>query len=324
MIVHIHFHSHKTGVTRSVENIIPVLNKFSETLVFGYGIDAPKVSLSHLLELIYSDDNLVIHAHRNNEIIFALLLRLLGGKFKLIFTRHAESKPSGFTLWLMKKADRVVSLSSSMSKNLPCHNTVIQHGVNTEIFSIRERIKLDGITQNNLISVIGRIRPAKGQLVVMKALIRPLKNNPDWGLLLIGKIDDRKYSDEIISSARENGISSQVHFMPESSEIINYYRASTIVVIASVSEGFSLVCLEAMACGLTTIATESVGIHSEVIIHGVNGFLFPRNDHESLSRILADVMSGKIIVDREKIRQTIVEEWSVEKNVRELLKLYGK
>jgi mannosyltransferase len=323
MIVHIHFHSHKTGVTRSVENIIPILNKFSEVLVFGYGIDAPKISLSHLLRLIYSDDNLVIHAHRNNEIIFALLLRTLGGKFKLVFTRHAESKPSHFTEWLMKKADHLVSLSSSMSKNLPCQNTIIRHGVNTEIFNIHKKINIEGIQQKNLISVIGRLRPAKGQLVVMKALIQPLKNNPDWGLLLIGKIDDKEYSDEIISIVGENGISSQVHFMPESDEIINYYRASTIIVIASVSEGFSLVCLEAMACGLITIATESVGIHSEVISHEENGFLFPINDDECLSRIITSVMSKKVSLNPEKIRQTIVDKWSVEKNVRELLKLYG-
>jgi len=322
MVIHIHFHSHKTGVTRSVENIIPVLNKFSEALVFGYGIDAPKISLLRFLRLVYSGKKLVVHAHRNNEIIFALFLRLLGGKFKLIFTRHSETKPAGFTVWLMKKADHVVSLSSSMAKSLPLKSTVIRHGVNTEIFDIREKISIGGIPQKKLITVIGRIRPAKGQLVVMKALAEPLKENSDWGLMLIGKIDDKKYSDEIISVAGDNGIFSQVHFVPESNEIINYYRASSIVVIASISEGFSLVCLEAMACGLITIATESVGIHSEVITNGGNGFLFPVNDHESLSRILSGLMSGKVSIDKEKIRHTIVEEWSVEKNVRELLKLY--
>lgn len=322
MVIHIHFHSHKTGVTRSIENIIPVMNKFSEALVFGYGIDAEKISLPQFLKLAYSGNKLVVHTHRNNEIIFALLLRLLGGKFKLIFTRHSESKPSDFTLWLMKKADHVISLSSSMAKNLPLQSTVIRHGVNTEIFNIMEKGIIAGIPQEKLITVIGRIRPAKGQLIVMKALGEPLKKNSDWGLLLIGKIDDKEYSDEIISAARDNGIYSQVHFIPETDEIINYYRASSIIVIASFSEGFSLVCLEAMACGLITIATESVGIHSEVITNGVNGFLFPVNDHESLGRILADVMSGKIIIDKGKIRQAIVEEWSVEKNVRELLKLY--
>ena len=78
--------------------------------------------------------------------------------------------------------------------------------------------------------------------------------------------------------ALKNGISEQVHLIPETSRIEDYYRASTVVAIASVSEGFSLVCLEAMACGLTTIATDSVGIHSEVIKHGETGFLFPVSD----------------------------------------------
>ena len=323
MVVHIHFHSHKTGVTRSVENIIPVLNRYTGARVFGYGFDAPRISLLQLIKLIYSPDNTIIHAHRNNEIIFALLMRMLGGKFRLVFTCHAESRPSGFTYWLMRKADNVVSLSTSMSKALNCRSTLIPHGVNTDLFNIHEKTTLAGIGQHKLISVIGRIRAAKGQLLVMKALTGLLGNHPEWGVAFIGKIDEREYADKILTMAAERGISSQLHFLPETDDILSYYRATDAVVIASVSEGFSLVCLEAMACGLLTIATESVGIHSVVIRHGENGFLFPVNDHESLGRILSGIISGKIIIDKGKIRQTIVEGWSVEKNVQELLKLYG-
>jgi mannosyltransferase len=322
MIIHIHFHLRATGVTRSIENIFPFLNKYSEARVFGYGINAPKITLFLLLRQVYSDKNTVIHTHRNNEIIFALFLRFLRGKFKLVFTRHADSKPSKFTCFLMKKADHVVSLNSSMAKSLPLKNTIIRHGVNTEIFNIQEKIKIDNIPQEKLIAAIGRIRPSKGQLVLLKALILSLKNNPGWGLMLIGKTDDKEYAGKISSLAHENGISQQVHFIPESSRIEDYYRASTVVAIASVSEGFSLVCLEAMACGLTTIATESVGIHSEVIKHGETGFLFPVDDNVSLSFIFTDIISGKIVLDPLKIRQTILDNWSVEKNVRELLKLY--
>jgi mannosyltransferase len=322
MIIHIHFHRRTTGVTRSIENIFPVLNKYSEALVFGYGIEAPKIGLFSLLHLVYSDTKTVIHTHRNNEIIFALLLRFLGGKFKLVFTRHSESKPSNFTCFLMKKADNLVSLNSAMSKSLPVKNTLIRHGVNTEIFKIQDKIKIVNIKQENLIITIGRVRPAKGQLVVLEALIALLKNKPDWGLLLIGKTDNKKYADKILSRAMENSISQQVHFIPESNKIIDYYRASSIVVIASVSEGFSLVCLEAMACGLVTIATDLVGIHSDVIKHGENGFLFPINDAGSLGRVISDIMSGKVYLDPEKIRKTILDNWSVEKSAQELLKLY--
>lgn len=322
MIIHFHFHLRATGVTRSIENIFPFLNRFSEALVFGYGINAPKINLFSLFRLVYSNNKLVIHAHRNNEIIFALLLRLLGGKFKLVFTRHAESKPSDFTCFLMKKADHLVSLNSAMSKSTPFKNTIIRHGVNTEVFKIQEKKKIVSIPQENLITVIGRLRPAKGQLVVLEALISALKYNPNWGLMLIGKTDKKEYVNEILSMAAENGISSQVHLIRETNEIIDYYRASTVVVIASLSEGFSLVCLEAMSCGLITIATESVGIHSEVIRHGENGFLFPKNDHEFLNRIISDIMSRKVSLDPVRIRQTILDNWSVEKSVSELLKVY--
>ena len=323
MIIHIHFHLRATGVTKSIENIIPYLCRYSETFVFGYGINAPKISFSRLLRQVYSNENPVVHTHRNNEIIFAILLRLLGGKFKLIFTRHADTYPSSFTLRLMKKADHLVSLNSGMSESLPFKNTLIRHGVNTEAFKIQEKKKVDKIPQDNLITVIGRLRPSKGQLVVLKALISLLRNNPGWGLLLVGKTDKKDYEDEIKSVASENNLSAQVHIIPETKRITDYYMASTIVVIASLSEGFSLVCLESMSCGLITIATEAVGIHSEVINHGENGFLFPKNNHESLGRIISDLMSKKVFLDPLKIRQTIVDNWSVEKQVMELLRLYG-
>jgi mannosyltransferase len=322
MIIHIHFHRRATGVTRSIENIFQFLNKYSEALVFGYGIKASKISFISLLRQVFSGKKTVIHAHRNNEIIFALFLRFMGGKFKLVFTRHAESNPSAFTCFLMKKADNLVSLSSAMSKNLPVKNTIIRHGVNTEIFKIQDKIKIENIRQENLVISIGRIRPAKGQLIVLEALTELLKNNHDWGLLFIGKTDNKEYADKILSMATDNGISGQVYFRPESNNIIDYYRASSIVVIASVSEGFSLVCLEAMACGLITVATACVGIHSEVIKHGENGFLFPKNDIDSLARIISDISSGKVTMDREKIRKAILDNWSMEKSVLELLKLY--
>jgi mannosyltransferase len=323
MIVHIHFHSHPTGVTKSVENIMPVLNRYTKAAVFGYGIKAPKISLFNLLRLIWSGKETVIHAHRNNEMIFALHLRRFGGRFKLVFTRHSETRPSGFTCYLMRKADHVVSLSAAMSEILPVKSTIIPHGINTDIFRIKGRIALQGVPQEKLACVAGRIRYTKGQLVVMKALAPVLKDNPTWGLMMIGKIDEKKYAEEILSTATQYGVERQVHFIPETDEIVKFFHASNIVIIASLSEGFSLVCLEAMSCGLITIATDKVGIHPDVIDNGRNGFLFPVNDHESLRSIFTDIVSGKVQLEPERIRQRIVDKWSVERNVRELLKLYG-
>lgn len=323
MIIHIHFHSHKTGVTRSVETIIPVMNRYAEAQVFGYGIDCPKIGFRGLLLSVFSGGGTIIHAHRNNEILFALLLRLLGAKFRLVFTRHSDTTPSGFTIWLMNKADSVISLNPGMAGSLPCINIMIPHGVDTELFTPGEKTGIRGIEQANLVTVVGRIRPSKGQLVAMKAISGLLEANREWGLMLVGKVDNPAYENEIRDVARKYKVENQVHFIPETNEIVKFYRESSVVIIPSESEGFSLVCLEAMACGLVTIATETAGIHSSVIRHGKNGFLFPVNDDAALNSILGDVISGRTKPDPGEIRRTIVENWSADNNVRELLKVYS-
>lgn len=322
MIIHLHFHRRATGVTRSVESILPFLNRHVEARAFGYGIRAPKTRLNALLKVIRSGERVVIHAHRNNELIFALLLRMMGGRFLLVFTRHSDTMPSKFTCFLMKGADRLISLNPAMSESLPLKNFLVRHGVNTEIFNIGEKKRLAGIPQKMLISVIGRIRPEKGQITVVKASLPLLRENPEWGLLLIGKTDRVEYLSKILSIASENGISGQVHVIPENNDILSYYHASSVIVIASLSEGFSLVCLEAMACGLITIATAGVGIHSEVISHGENGFLFPADDADTLCEILSLVIGNKINLDPEKIRQVVIDDWSTNKSASELLMAY--
>jgi len=323
LVIHFHFHSRVTGVTKSIESIFPVILKHTDARVFGYGINLPRIGLLSLLKMVYSAENHIVHTHRNNEILFALLLRMLGAKFRLVFTRHAESTPSGFTIYLMRKADVLVSLTRTMSASLPIKNIIVRHGVDTEFFNIGEKKNIDGIPQTNLITVIGRVRPAKGQLLVMKALAPLLRKYSDWGLIIIGKIDKREYSDEILSVARLEDVVSQVHFIAETGCIADYYHASTVVVIASSSEGFSLVCLEAPACGIITVATEGVGVHSEVLTHGKNGFLFPPGDEEALRGIIEGIIDKELVISQSVIRQNITDNWNLEKTVQALLKVYG-
>lgn len=323
LIIHLHFHTRTTGITKSIESIFPLLIKHSDAKIFGFGINLPGINLFSFLRLVFNNEKIVVHAHRNNEIIFALLLRSLGGNFKLFFTRHAESSPSGLSLYLMKKADVLLSLTGSMSQHLPVKNTIVRHGIDTDTFNIGVKKKINGISQENLISVIGRIRPPKGQLVVLKSLAPLLKLNPDWGLMMIGKIDNSKYAREIKSIALKNRISDQVHLIPETREILDYYHASDVVIINSCSEGFSLVCLEALSCGLITVATESAGAHSEIITHGKNGFLFPCGDQESLRNIMSGIINKSIHLDPQEIRQSVLDNWSIEQSALNLLKIYG-
>src|SRR5688572_2922469 len=128
-LIHFHFHGRRTGVTRSVENIMPGLQTKFHAVIFGYGIDGSKVNLTQLLKIVFGKTSCIIHAHRNNEMMFALLLRWLGGKFRLVATRHSETKPTALTIWLLKRADAVVALIPTL--NLPMPTVVIGHGIDT-------------------------------------------------------------------------------------------------------------------------------------------------------------------------------------------------
>jgi glycosyltransferase involved in cell wall biosynthesis len=64
-----------------------------------------------------------------------------------------------------------------------------------------------------------------------------------------------------------------------------YYNAANVLVFPSLIEGFGMVLLEAMACGIPVIATSNVG-GTDVITDGVEGFIIPVRDVEALKEKL--------------------------------------
>lgn len=324
VLIHFHFHNRKTGVTRSIESITPSLQKKFTFYIFGYGIAGPKIGLGSLLKLVLSRNYFVLHAHRNNEMFFALLLRIVGGRFKLVATRHAESQPSSLTLFLLKRADEVIALTHSMAQQLPMKSSVIGHGVDTSIFVPAPSRGLKGIPQKNIISVIGRVRKAKGQHIFLDAIAPILKRNPEWAALIIGRIDKPTFLEELKQVVKTHSAETQVYFFDETREIIPVYQGSTVVVVPSFTEGFSLVCLEAMACGCMVVATENVGIHSELIRHGETGYLFPAGDAQKLRSVLEEIIASQSNQMAEETRKTAVTYWDIEVESSKLAQLYLK
>jgi glycosyltransferase involved in cell wall biosynthesis len=63
------------------------------------------------------------------------------------------------------------------------------------------------------------------------------------------------------------------------------YRAADVFVLPSVEDGFGLVVLEAMACGLPVITTSNCGA-ADIIEDGVDGFVIPARDVDALGERL--------------------------------------
>lgn len=321
ILIHTHFHKRRTGITRSIENVLPYFSNF-KTYVFGYNISGNKISYSQVKKLVFSSKKVVVHCHRNNEILRFLWLRILGGKFKLIITRHAESKPSKFSLFLFKKADALVTLTLKVSLKINIKNTLIPHGVDTNLFIPKQSSSINKVLQEHIILCAGRVRKAKGQHILVKAAIPVLKKHKNYAVVIVGKTDDKNYVAELHSLLKEHNLENQVYFINETSKIITFYQASKLVVVPSFSEGFSLVCAESMSCGCTTIATKDVGIHSNIIQHKENGYLFEAGNITELSNYLFQIIDEKLPFTGEKARETILQNWSAQKEASELSKIY--
>jgi glycosyltransferase involved in cell wall biosynthesis len=263
----------------------------------------------------------VVHCHRNNEIIRMLFFRFLGAKFTLIATRHAETVPSGLTLKLLKKADTVVTLIKSMSEKLGIENTIVGHGIAIDIFKPKENSTLKNIRQEHIILCAGRVRKAKGHLVLLEAA-EVLKEHKNWALVIVGKVDTSDFLAELKTISKKHSIENQVYFVDETPDIISYYQASKIAIVPSYSEGFSLVTAEAMACGCSVIATKNVGVHSALITHSKNGYLFEAGNSIELKSLIEKSITSEIPLLGTQARNEILENWSAKKEAANLMAIY--
>jgi len=321
VLIHTHFHRRKTGITRSIENVLPFFDDDFETYVYGSNIDGNKITKSKLKSILFSDVKTVVHCHRNNEIMHMLYYRFLGAKFRLIATRHAESTPSAVTKFLLKKADEVITLVKSMSTNLGIENILVGHGVRVEEFVPNSEKKIENISQKNVILNAGRVRKAKGQLVLLEAA-KVLKVQKNWALVIVGKVDKPSFLLELKAIAKKHGIENQVYFINETRDIISYYQVAKIVVAPSFSEGFSLVTAEAMSCECSVIATKNVGVHSQLINNSKNGYLFEAGNSSALETLLSKSIENQIPYLGKQAREEIVYNWSAKREAENLKEVY--
>ena len=80
----------------------------------------------------------------------------------------------------------------------------------------------------------------------------------------------------------ELGLQDAVHFIGFRQDISALLNGLDVFVLSSVSEGFSLATVQAMACGIPVVATRSGG-PEEIVSDGFNGILVDVQDKSQLA-----------------------------------------
>ncbi len=85
------------------------------------------------------------------------------------------------------------------------------------------------------------------------------------------------------------GLSERVVFADFVIDIESVYAVAEVYVLTSISEGFSLTTVEAMASGTAVVTTDCVGPR-EIIDDGVDGIIVPGRDPERFGRAVLDLV----------------------------------
>lgn len=127
---------------------------------------------------------------------------------------------------------------------------------------------------------VGRLFEQKGFDMLIDAWKPVADKHPDWTLKIYGDGELRGALTEQISRLRLDG---KCILEPFTDDIYSKYRESSIFVLSSRFEGFGLVIVEAMSCGVPVVSFTCPCGPRDIITDGVDGILADNGDVNMLS-----------------------------------------
>lgn len=141
-------------------------------------------------------------------------------------------------------------------------------------------------------------------------------------LLLLGEGPERRVAEE---RARAHRLSESVVYVGNHEFVEQFMPLADLFLLPSWHESFALVALEAMSCEVPVIAT-NVGGTTEVITHGVDGFLVAPDDLEGAIAHGVDILSApeKALAMGRAGRRTAIDRFSPGAVASEYIALYER
>jgi len=162
---------------------------------------------------------------------------------------------------------------------------------------------------------VGRLIPAKGFDVLLRAYAKIAPAFPEMKLVIAGEGPERERLEALAHALGVAGQLTLAGWLEEPGELL---AAADIFVLSSRYEGFPNALLEAMACGVPVIATACTGA-SEIVTHEVDGLLVSLDAPDELARALQRLAADPALRERLASRahavserykvETIIQSW---------------
>ncbi len=128
---------------------------------------------------------------------------------------------------------------------------------------------------------IGRLSGEKGQIHLIKAFQEVKREVPNSKLIIIGEGPLKEKFNALI---KEKNLQKDILLLGKKKNPYKYLSKSDIFVLSSIHEGFPMVLLEALACGLPIISTDCPTGPREILENDKYGLLVKVGDIDDLAK----------------------------------------
>jgi glycosyltransferase involved in cell wall biosynthesis len=196
-------------------------------------------------------------------------------------------------------ANSVIANSHATAAHLSCTSkiTVIHNGISLEYFTTaldsnecRSSFHLPDNSQ--VVGMVGRLRPWKGQERFMRVLKYVLDEYPQTHALIVGGTPfstNHRYEVELLNLTRGLDIQDRVTFTGHLDDIRPALAAMDIFVHPGEPEPFGLVNIEAMAMAKPVVAFAH-GALPEIVTDGETGVLIPAGDEHGMAQAICKLL----------------------------------
>jgi glycosyltransferase involved in cell wall biosynthesis len=276
----------------------PVLKPFADQLIFmnkPAGLN-PGFILT-LAKKLKSLGATSVHTHHIGPLLYGAVAARLAKIKTRIHTEHdAWHLNNKRRRWLQRLAiflakPRLVAdaqlVAANMRKHLQIDDIkVIRNGIDTQRFTpgnkAAARLQLGLSKDAFIVGSAGRLEEVKGH----KYLIEAFKGVPENAQLAIA--GDGSLRESLEKTATQLGLESRIHFLGRIDDMPSFYQAIDVFVLPSLQEGMPLSPLEAQACNIPVIVTNT-GAASETVCPE-SGLLVEAANTKALSQAIIQTM----------------------------------
>jgi glycosyltransferase involved in cell wall biosynthesis len=171
----------------------------------------------------------------------------------------------------------------------------IYNGIDTTIFQPRRdegiRRELGLEPHNVLIGALGNIRPSKGYDLFLRAARIVYDKHPHCRFVIAGQEAGSLY-EELLQLRKDLCLEEVFFFLGFRKDTAKVLNNLDLFVLPSVSEGFSISTLEAMACGIPVVVTRSGG-PEEIVSTGETGLVVDVGSPDKLAAAIEAINQNR-------------------------------